>query len=279
MITASISSFFKNMKSILVFIFIIILAIISLYNLIINKYTSFDIYFISYFFFLILYILFYFQDILKGKSGSEKFIRQVSLINLLLFFTGIIIYYILSGLGYISNKFTESQGGEVKSQNVYSQTIFYLIIFVFISFIFLYYRNNISSTANPYLDLIINILLYLPCCFINVIEFTQAQVSGIKSTTTTKDGTVIKTMKDGSKTKSAKEEEKSTIMKDGLVKTLKDSVVTSLSGNYKTYYIVLIIELVLIIFYIFTIIVQTIYENQGGINLIREPIELDRNVS
>ena len=295
-IGSTISSFLKNMKNIVIFIFIIILAIFCLYNLIVNKYTSFDIYFLSYFFFLILYITYYFSDILKGKSGTEKFIRQVSLINLLLFFTGIIIYYILAGLGYVSNKFTESEGGSVSSQNLYSKTIFYLIVFIFITFIYLYYRNNISPSANPYVDLFINIIFYIPCLFLNVIEFIQTQLTGIVSTITTKDGTVIKTSKDGTITKTTKEgvttttkkdgsttkegdgskNGVSTIMKDGIVKTIKDGIVSRMSGNNKTYYIILIIEIILILFYIFTIGIQTIYDTQGGINLIREPIDLNK---
>lgn len=166
-----VSLFFKNMLKVVIFLFIIVLSIICLFNLIVNNYSSIDIYFLAYFFFLILYIVYYFTDFLKGNFSSEKIVRQVSLINLLLFFSGIVIYYLLYGLGYISKGV-----GSVSKQNLLSQSIFYLILFVFLAFIYVYYRNNISNSTNPYINLIVNFILYIPCLFVNIIEYIQLQM-------------------------------------------------------------------------------------------------------
>ena len=56
---------------------------------------------------------------------------------------------------------------------------------------------------------------------------------------------------------------------------IKNSVQTQIIDNQRTYFIILMIELFLIIFYGLTIVLQTIYNTQGGINLIREPLNLN----
>lgn len=214
-----ISAFFKNMTKVVIFLFIILLSTICLFNVIVNNYSSIDIYFLAYFFFLILYIVYYFPDFLKeGRSSSESMVRQVSLINLLLFFSGIVIYYLLYGLGYISKGV-----GSVASQNSYSQTTFYLILFVFLAFVYVYYRNNISKSTNPYINLFVNLILYIPCLFVNVIEYIQSQM-----------------------------QEKSS-----------------------PYFIILMIEIFLILFYVLSIYLETKYTTQGGTILIREPLNLN----
>jgi len=222
MIGDIISSFFKNMFKVSIFLIIIVLATICLSNLISNKYSSIDIYFLAYFFFLILYIVYYFSDFLKGNFESENFVRKVSLINLLLFFSGLVIYYLLYGLGYISKGV-----GSVSNQNSYSQIIFYLILFVFLAFVYVYYRNNLAGSTNPYINLFVNIILYIPCLFVYVIEYIQSQMK-----------------------------EKSS-----------------------PYFIILMIEIVLVLLYGLTIFLQTRYITQGGNSLIREPVDLNINTS
>jgi len=70
MLKEAISIFIKNLGNLLILFFILILTIICLYNVICNKYSSLDIYFLGYFFFLVLYILYYFLEFVKGNFVS-----------------------------------------------------------------------------------------------------------------------------------------------------------------------------------------------------------------
>jgi hypothetical protein len=212
------STFLKNMGKIIILLFVILLSTICLFNVLVNKFSTIDVYFLAYFFFLILYIIYYFSDFLKGQFESEKMVKQISMINLLLFFSAIIIYYLIYGLGYISKG-----AGNVSKQSLYSQTIFYLILFVFLAFVYVYYRNNLSDSTNPYINLCINIILYIPCLFVNVIEYIQSQMK-----------------------------EKSS-----------------------PYFIILLIEIFLVLFYGISIYLQTKHTTQGGTNIIREPLNLN----
>jgi len=212
------STFLKNMGKIIILLFVILLSTICLFNVLVNKFSTIDVYFLAYFFFLILYIIYYFSDFLKGQFESEKMVKQISMINLLLFFSAIIIYYLIYGLGYISKG-----AGTVSKQSLYSQTIFYLILFVFLAFVYVYYRNNLSDSTNPYVNLFINIILYIPCLFVNVIEYIQSQMK-----------------------------EKSS-----------------------PYFIILLIEIFLVLFYGISIYLQTKHTTQGGTNIIREPLNLN----
>jgi len=163
-----------------------------------------------------------------------------------LFFSAIIIYYILYGLGYVTQGISNTSALDAS----YSQTIYYLILFVFLAFIYLYYRNNLSSSTNPYLNLVINILFYIPCLFVNIIEYIQSQ------------------MKEKSGPSQMKE-------KSGPSQMKEKSGPSQMKEKSGPYFIILGIEIFLVLFYGLTIYLQTKQSTQGGISLIHDPLNLN----
>jgi hypothetical protein len=104
-IVKDIISFFSEfLYKLIIIIVVILIAGICMYNLVTNQMSSVVIYFLAFFFFLILYICYYFQDFLKGDYSSEKFIKKITLINLLVYFAGLFIYYLLLAISKMINK-------------------------------------------------------------------------------------------------------------------------------------------------------------------------------
>jgi hypothetical protein len=182
-IVKDIISFFSEfLYKLIIIIVVILIAGICMYNLVTNQMSSVVIYFLAFFFFLILYICYYFQDFLKGDYSSEKFIKKITLINLLVYFAGLFIYYLLLAISKMINKkvsgsTSTTSSSTTSSTTSSSNTLLYLILFVFIAFIYLQYRNHLSSSTNPYLNLIINVILYIPCLFVILIEYINKQIS------------------------------------------------------------------------------------------------------
>jgi hypothetical protein len=77
----------------------------------------------------------------------------------------------------VSGSTSTTSSSTTSSTTSSSNTLLYLILFVFIAFIYLQYRNHLSSSTNPYLNLIINVILYIPCLFVILIEYINKQIS------------------------------------------------------------------------------------------------------
>jgi hypothetical protein len=124
------------------------------------------------------YILYYFKDYISGNKAPQQFLTGISITGLIVFVFCVIFYYIFRGIGWITNPRVQTSD----TRNSTTQTIYYIILFIFICILYLYYRNNLSSSTNPYVNLIINILFYIPCLFIDFIEYIKYE---LKVTTNT----------------------------------------------------------------------------------------------
>lgn len=226
-IQETISIFSVYFYKFIIIIAVLIIAGVCMYNLITNQISSVVIYFLSFFFFLILYICYYFQDFIKGKYESAKFIHKVTLMNLLVYFAGIFIYYLIYAIHWLikkkSSSSTTSTSPTSTTKTSSSLILLYLMLFVFLAFIFLYYRNHLSSSTSPYLNLLINIILYIPCLFVMLIEYISNQFN----------------------------------------------------EKHSTYFIIIVIEIVLVLLYIGSIFLRAIYIDKNGTTMIREPVDLN----
>lgn len=249
----------RTKYTILFIIFVIFIGLLFLVNPfnIITDYSGPVMFFTLFVGILLFFMIYFYQNVLSdplkfNETGNTSILTIIGKSLYILFALGMsggLIYSALYFMGIFDQDFSDSQS--------WSHTIFNFILFCSMLGI-IYKLANAGGflDKNPYYRLILNILFYIPCLLVIIIDKIY-QLFGFKKSTNTGTGTATGTAAD--------------LATDS---TNTFSPPTPFEIN------MLIISLALLTFYFLWFFVlkqffQNIYFKQGGRQLINQPIQTD----
>ncbi len=172
----------KNKYILLLALYVILVFGLYLFNPenIITKYGGSTILLIMFFGIVLLSMIVFYSYILNnplsGKSANMvELIKNMLIIACSIGISGTFIYFILKNLGI----FTQDH----ISNNTIGQYAFNLILLVvLLGIVWKLINSGNYLQNNPYFKLIINVLLYIPCLFVNIIDYILFETKQTKRT-------------------------------------------------------------------------------------------------
>ena len=256
----------RTKYTIILFIFVIFIGLLFLVNPfnIITDYSGPVIFFILFVGILLFFMVYFYQKVLSNPSKfpETKILTIITKALYILFALGVsfgLIYVTLNLMGIFDQDFSDPQS--------WSNTIFnFILLCTMLGIIYKLANAGGFLDKNPYYRLILNILFYIPCLFVIMIDKIY-QLFGLRKSTT---GTTRTGLETGLET--------------GLSTGLPTDTLTGTTSTFSppTPFEIkmLIISLVLLGNHFLWIFItksfyQSIYYKRGGRQLINQPVQTD----